>query len=113
MLSRPNITIQEMGLADSGLSNFLSSYDKDSIEEAEILMKYEGYIKREQENAEKLSRLEELKIQPDFNYAAISSLGTEALEKLKKHKPATIGQASRISGISPADISVLLVHIGR
>lgn len=113
LLSRPNITIQEMGLADSGLSNFLSSYDKDSIEEAEILMKYEGYIKREQENAEKLSRLEELKIQPDFNYAAISSLGTEALEKLKKHKPATIGQASRISGISPADISVLLVHIGR
>ncbi|MBL7902212.1 MAG: tRNA uridine-5-carboxymethylaminomethyl(34) synthesis enzyme MnmG [Bacteroidia bacterium] len=113
LLSRPNITIQEMGLADSGLSNFLSSYDKDSIEEAEILMKYEGYIKREQENAEKLSRLEELKIQPDFNYAAISSLGTEALEKLKKHKPATIGQASRISGISPADISVLLVHMGR
>jgi tRNA uridine 5-carboxymethylaminomethyl modification enzyme len=102
-----------MGAADAGLHSFLSKYTKDAIEEAEILMKYEGYIQREQENAEKVSRLEELRIQPDFNYRAISSLGAEALEKLIKHRPSTIGQASRISGISPADISVLLVHMGR
>lgn len=113
LLSRPNISIKDLGMADPGLSAFLSPFEKESIEEAEILMKYEGYIQREQENAEKLLRLEELKILPDFNYNTISSLGAEALEKLKKHKPATIGQASRISGISPADISVLLVHLGR
>ncbi len=113
LLSRPNISIKDLGLADLGLAAFLSPFEKESIEEAEILMKYEGYIQREQENAEKLLRLEELKILPDFNYNTISSLGAEALEKLKKHKPATIGQASRISGISPADISVLLVHLGR
>ncbi len=113
LLSRPNISIKDLGMADPGLSAFLSPFEKEAIEEAEILMKYEGYIQREQENAEKLLRLEELKILPDFNYNSISSLGAEALEKLKKHKPATIGQASRISGISPADISVLLVHMGR
>jgi tRNA uridine 5-carboxymethylaminomethyl modification enzyme len=113
LLSRPNIAIAQMASADGILKNFLSPYSTEAIEEAEILMKYEGYIQREQENAEKLSRLEELKIQAEFNYDAISSLGAEALEKFKKHRPATIGQASRISGISPADISVLLVHMGR
>ncbi|MCU0359286.1 MAG: tRNA uridine-5-carboxymethylaminomethyl(34) synthesis enzyme MnmG [Bacteroidia bacterium] len=113
LLSRPGIDIIEMAKADATLSNFISSFSKDAIEQAEILMKYEGYIQREQENAEKLSRLEELKIRPDFNYNNISSLGAEALEKFNKHRPATIGQASRISGINPADISVLLVHMGR
>jgi tRNA uridine 5-carboxymethylaminomethyl modification enzyme len=86
---------------------------EETIEQAEILMKYEGYLEREQENAEKLKRLEDLKINPDFDYASIVSLGTEAKEKLKKFKPSSIGQASRISGINPADISVLLVHMGR
>ena len=113
LLSRPNVGIKEMAIADQGLSDFISSFSEEAIEEAEILMKYEGYIQREQENAEKLSRLEELKIQPNFNYNAIASLGAEALEKFNKHKPSTIGQASRISGISPADISVLLIHMGR
>lgn len=113
LLSRPNVDIANLSLADNKLATYLSSFSKEAIEEAEILMKYEGYIQREKENAEKLSRLEELKIRPDFNYRAISSLGAEAQEKLNKHKPETIGQASRISGISPADISVLLVHMGR
>jgi tRNA uridine 5-carboxymethylaminomethyl modification enzyme len=113
LLSRPNVGIKEMAKSDRRLSEFIAPFSDEAIEEAEILMKYEGYIQREQENAEKLTRLEELKIQPNFNYNAISSLGAEALEKFIKHKPLTIGQASRISGISPADISVLLVHMGR
>ena len=87
--------------------------DEETVEQAEILMKYEGYLEREQENADKLKRLEDLKIKADYNYDSIISLGTEAKEKLKKFKPASIGQASRISGINPADISVLLVHMGR
>ena len=76
-------------------------------------MKYEGYIDREKDNADKVKRLEDLKLNPDFNYDSINSLGTEAKEKLKKFKPVSLGQASRISGINPADISVLLVHLGR
>ena len=91
----------------------MSVFDKETIEQAEILMKYEGYIEREKENAEKQIRLEELFIKPDFNYNGIKSLGAEAIEKFIKYKPQTIGQASRISGINPADISVLLVYLGR
>jgi tRNA uridine 5-carboxymethylaminomethyl modification enzyme len=113
LLSRPGVDIIGMAKADSALLNTVSTFSKDAIEQAEILMKYEGYIQREQDNAEKLSRLEALKIRPDFNYNSITSLGAEALEKFNKHRPSTIGQASRISGINPADISVLLVHMGR
>ena len=83
------------------------------LEEVEIQLKYENYIKKEQELADKLTNLEELKLDPDFNYAKISSLSFEAREKLTKIKPLTLGQASRISGISPADISVLIVCLGR
>ena len=91
----------------------MASFDKETIEQAEILMKYEGYIERERENAEKQIRLEEHIIKADFNYNIIKSLGAEAIEKFNKYKPQTIGQASRISGINPADISVLLVYLGR
>ena len=76
-------------------------------------MKYEGYLKREQEMVEKMNRLEEVKLTKDFNYDSIKSLSAEAREKLGVVQPKTIGQASRISGVSPADISVLLVHMGR
>ena len=76
-------------------------------------MKYEGYIERERENADKLKRLEDLIISPEFNFDTLGGLGAEAKEKLKKFRPATIGQASRISGINPADVSVLLIHLGR
>ena len=87
---------------------------KDAVlEQAEILIKYKGYIDREQEMAEKLKRLESIKLHPDFNYSALSSLSAEAVEKLSTIKPATIGQASRISGVNPSDISVLMVHLGR
>ena len=76
-------------------------------------MKYEGYIEREKDNADKLKRLEDVRIRPDFDYKTVASLSLEARDKLSKLRPSTIGQASRISGINPADISVLLVHMGR
>jgi tRNA uridine 5-carboxymethylaminomethyl modification enzyme len=113
VLSRPDVSIAGMAQYSEDLQGLLKDMDNDTVEQAEILMKYEGYILREKENAEKLKRLEDLKLNPDFNYDSIVSLGTEAREKLKKFKPGSIGQASRISGINPADISVLLVHMGR
>ena len=76
-------------------------------------MKYEGYIHKEHEMAEKLSRLEDLKLHEDFDYKLLSSLSAEAREKLHQIKPRTIGQASRISGITPSDISILMVYLGR
>lgn len=113
VLSRPNVSIPALGNADPTLSDFLSFFDSETSEQAEILMKYEGYIAREKDNAEKLKRLENLAIKPDFDYDGIQSLGAEAIEKFKKFKPTTIGQASRLSGINPSDISVLLVYLGR
>ena len=113
ILSRPNISAKQLAQHDSSLANALASYDAEIIEQAEILMKYEGYIEREKENADKHKRLEDYVIHESFNYDSIKSLGAEAIEKFKKFKPHTIGQASRISGINPADISVLLVHLGR
>jgi len=113
ILSRPGISIDSLAVHDSGLRTFLQSFGKDVLEQAEILMKYEGYIERERENADKVRRLDDLVIKPDFNYDSVTSLGSEAIEKLKKFKPQTIGQASRLSGITPSDISVLLVYIGR
>ncbi|MDX2172460.1 MAG: tRNA uridine-5-carboxymethylaminomethyl(34) synthesis enzyme MnmG [Bacteroidota bacterium] len=113
VISRPNVSVKELQEVDTVLSEFLSLYDNETIEQAEILMKYEGYIEREKENADKQKRLEDYVIKSDFDYNAIKSLGAEAIEKFKKFKPHTIGQASRISGINPADISVLLVHLGR
>ena len=113
ILSRPNIGIPDLVGADGALAAYCNQYDHTVLEQAEILMKYEGYIERERDNADKLRRLEDLKISGDFNFDTVGGLGAEAKEKLKKFKPATIGQASRISGINPADVSVLLIHLGR
>ncbi|MDZ4663584.1 MAG: tRNA uridine-5-carboxymethylaminomethyl(34) synthesis enzyme MnmG [Bacteroidota bacterium] len=113
ILSRPNVDINQMRKADPELDGFLKPFDFETILQAEILTKYEGYLSKEKENADKLERLEELRIKPDYDYDSISSLSTEAKEKLKKLKPFSIGQASRISGVSPSDISILLVHMGR
>jgi tRNA uridine 5-carboxymethylaminomethyl modification enzyme len=85
----------------------------DSVEQAEIQLKYEGYIQREEELANKLNRLEDVKIPDKMDYSTLLSLSSEAKEKLSKIKPVTIGQASRVSGVSPSDISVLLIHLGR
>lgn len=113
ILARPNIGIPDIKRNDPNLASALSGYSNEVLEQAEILMKYEGYIERERENADKLKRLEDLIISPGFNFDTIGGLGAEAKEKLRKFKPATIGQASRISGINPADVSVLLIHLGR
>ncbi|MFO7843970.1 MAG: tRNA uridine-5-carboxymethylaminomethyl(34) synthesis enzyme MnmG, partial [Bacteroidales bacterium] len=83
------------------------------IESAEVLIKYSGYIEREQQVADKLKRLEHIKIPPAFDYDKIFSLSTEARQKLNRIKPVNIGQAARISGVSPSDVSVLLVYMGR
>lgn len=95
------------------LGEFLVQFDDEVKEIAEINMKYEGYIKKEQEMVDKMSRLEAVKLHETINYHELQSLSSEAREKLAVIKPATIGQASRISGVSPSDISVLLVYVGR
>lgn len=116
ILTRPQINLTEMINVIDGLKN---RYDlsiesvRNIVEEAEIMVKYEGYIDKEREVADKLNRLEDVKLSPNFDYYSLNSLTMEAREKLTKHKPQTLGQASRISGISPADISVIAVFLGR
>ena len=83
------------------------------LDQAEIQMKYDGYIEREQDQAEKMNRLENVKIPSDLDFKKLNSLSAEAKEKLSDIKPITIGQASRVSGVSPSDVSVLLVYMGR
>ncbi|MBR5147461.1 MAG: tRNA uridine-5-carboxymethylaminomethyl(34) synthesis enzyme MnmG [Bacteroidales bacterium] len=116
ILTRPQINLTDMiGVIDSLKENYDLSVEsvRNIVEEAEIIVKYEGYIDKEREVADKLNRLENVKLSPDFDYYALNSLTMEAREKLTKHKPQTLGQASRISGISPADISVIAVFLGR
>ena len=113
ILLRPHVSIQELRTVLSPLNDFLSQYDQEFIDLAEINMKYAGYIKKEEEMVEKMNRLESVRLYENFDYKSLTSLSIEAREKLSKLKPRTIGQASRISGVSPSDISVLLVHVGR
>ena len=87
--------------------------DQEILEQAEIQVKYSGYIEKERNNADKLTRLEEVKIPENFDYNKIKSMSIEAKQKLSKIRPVTISQASRISGVSPSDISVLLIYMGR
>lgn len=116
ILTRPQISLTDM---INFIDNLKNEYDlsnesiRNIVEEAEIIVKYEGYIDKEREVADKLNRLENVKLSPDFDYYALNSLTMEAREKLTKHKPQTLGQASRISGISPADISVIAIFLGR
>jgi tRNA uridine 5-carboxymethylaminomethyl modification enzyme len=113
VLTRPTITLLDFALASPKVKEFISKYDLESIEQAEILMKYEGYISKEHELADKQTRLEDLVLHEDFDYIRLTSLSAEAREKLTKVRPRTIGQASRISGITPSDISILMVYLGR
>ncbi len=114
ILSRPNINLEDLKNCDS-VSSYISSnhFSKEVQDQAEIQIKYSGYIQKEKNNADKLNRLESVKIPKDFDYKKLKSISAEALEKLNKIKPETISQASRISGVSPNDISVLLVYMGR
>jgi tRNA uridine 5-carboxymethylaminomethyl modification enzyme len=113
LLSRPGISVADLAGSDADVKDFLSRFDAETIEQAEIQMKYEGYIQRESEMADKLSRLEHIQLDSDFNYKQLTSLSMEAREKLSRIRPLTLGQASRISGVNPSDISVLLVYLGR
>jgi tRNA uridine 5-carboxymethylaminomethyl modification enzyme len=113
LITRPHIELSHLAQVSSVITELYSNYSLESLEQAEIQMKYEGYIEREQEHATKLDRLESLFIPDSLSYDEIKSISIEAKEKLKRSKPKTIGQASRISGVSPSDISVLLIHLGR
>ena len=114
IFSRPNITIDDMRKFDE-VEDYIqeNNLDNEVIEQAEIQVKYSGYISKEKNNADKLTRLEYVKIPENFDYSQIKSMSFEAREKLKKIQPTTVSQASRISGVSPNDISVLLVYMGR
>ena len=115
IILRNEISLRSIIPQISELELFISKnkIDRESIEEVEILIKYGGYIEREKSIAEKLERLENIKIRPEFDFNSLHSLSIEARQKLSRIQPATIGQASRIPGVSPADINVLLVYFGR
>lgn len=116
VLTRPHVSMEhvlQMSEEVRSLSERLHVEHEDAIEQAEILLKYEGYIAREEEVALKLSRLDNVAIPVDTDYSLLKSLSTEAKQKLTAIKPVTIGQASRVSGVSPSDISILLIHLGR
>jgi len=116
LLLRPQISLHQLINTIDSLREFVKTLGdnlEEEIEETEILLKYEGYISKENDIAKKLTRLENVELKEDFNYHNLQSLSFEAREKLSKIKPRTLGQASRISGVSPADISVLIVYLGR
>ncbi|MDR2409176.1 MAG: tRNA uridine-5-carboxymethylaminomethyl(34) synthesis enzyme MnmG [Bacteroidales bacterium] len=115
LLLRPQISLDELLQQIVSLQMYVKDkkYSLDVLEEAEILVKYEQYIEKEKMLAQKMLDLEKIKLSPEFDYNSLQSLSTEARQKLTKIKPTTIGQAARISGVSPSDISVLLIYLGR
>ena len=116
LLTRPHINLQDLLLVcpeAKTAADTAAEEDADVLIQTEVQLKYEGYIEREEEQANKLARLEDLKIPEKLSYDDIKSISLEAKEKLKKIKPRTIGQAARVSGVSPSDVSVLLIHLGR
>ena len=114
MFSRPEIDMNDMRKIEE-VETYIqeNNLDFEVLEQAEIQIKYAGYIEKEKNNADKLNRLEGIKIPDNFDYSKLKSLSYEAREKLKTIQPATVSQASRISGVSPNDISVMLVYMGR
>lgn len=113
VITRPNIEITNIINSSVKLKESLKEFSNEELEGAEILMKYDGYISREKEVADKMMRLENIKLYDNIDYKSLSSLSAEAVEKLTKIKPNTLGQASRICGISASDISVLMVHMNK
>ncbi len=113
ILKRPEIEIDHIRNLDTEMSAFLNTFDEEIIEQAVIHVKYESYIEKEMLMVEKMARLEDMQINPNFDYDRLQSVSIEARQKLKKVKPQTLGQASRVSGVSPADISVIMIHLGR
>ncbi|MBD5388071.1 tRNA uridine-5-carboxymethylaminomethyl(34) synthesis enzyme MnmG [bacterium] len=118
LLQRPQISLAQLMQLDEGLAAYIGKnrekpYYRELLEEVEVSMKYDSYIRKEEENAARLSKYDDLPLKPDFDYRSILSLSYEAREKLSRIKPATLGQASRIPGVSPADISVLLIWLNK
>ena len=113
LVLRPQVSMTGLRETSQTLSTFLKEHKEEAHEQAEIELKYSGYIEREKEMAEKMSRLEDYVIKDDLDYTLLKSLSTESKQKLQKIRPETLGQASRISGVSPADISVIMVYLGK
>jgi len=113
IVTRPQIGLLDLIQHVPVVAEHLAKYEREFLEQAEISVKYEGYIAKEYDQVQKMDKIENVRLRPDFDYHALPSLSTEARQKLTKIKPQTLGQASRISGISPSDISVLMVYLGR
>ena len=113
LLKRPQLGIKELATLSDDLAEYLTKYPNEVIEQAEIQIKYESYLEKEQLMVEKLANMEDFKITPTFDYLGITALSNEGRQKLHKIRPETLGQASRISGVSPADLSILTVYLGR
>jgi tRNA uridine 5-carboxymethylaminomethyl modification enzyme len=116
IITRPHISLEDIlnvSPEAKAAAESMEVIHSEIVSQTEIQLKYEGYIEREEEQAAKLTRLEEVKIPKDIDFRQLKSLSSEAVEKLTKIQPATIGQASRISGITPSDVSILLIYLGR
>ena len=113
LLKRPEVSIAVLKKLDDSLQQYFDQYDTDILEQVEILTKYETYIEKERIHADRVEGLEHYTIPKNFDYSQIKALSSEAREKLKKIAPQTIGQAARISGVSPADVSVMLIYLGK
>lgn len=113
LLKRPEITMQALTKLDPALSEHFQQYETEVLEQVEILTKYESYLEKERQHAERVESLDGYGIPRNFDYSKVKALSTEAREKLSNIRPETIGQASRISGVSPADISVIMVYLGK
>jgi tRNA uridine 5-carboxymethylaminomethyl modification enzyme len=113
ILLRPGVTLQGLMSSNTDLTLQLSAIPTESLEQAEIQIKYARYIEKEQEMADRLSQLDHLPIPVQLDYDRIPALSNEATQKFKKLRPATLGQASRISGVNPSDVQILLVYMGR
>jgi tRNA uridine 5-carboxymethylaminomethyl modification enzyme len=113
ILLRPNVALSVLMGVVPGLSDSLTGISTDALEQAEIQIKYERYLEKEQEIVDKMSQLENMAIPTTFDYDKVAALSNEALQKFKKIKPSTLGQASRISGVNPSDVQILMVYMGR
>lgn len=113
LLKRPQLGINDLMNMNEELKNELAPFDKNVLEQAEIQIKYQSYIDKERQMVEKISNLDNMKIPSHMDYSAIKALSAEGRQKLNKIKPETIGQASRISGVSPADMSIITIYLGR
>jgi tRNA uridine 5-carboxymethylaminomethyl modification enzyme len=116
LLTRPQVSLDDIISVNTDLQAEISTLTENKGEvlaTVEISVKYAGYLQRERDMADKLTRLDHIQLSPEFDYLKLTSMSIEARQKLSKVRPATVGQASRISGVNPSDVSILLIHLGR